>query len=137
MKTHKIIYLFIILFTMGLFSQVSGQELPDKLVLDLQGAVDQALAFNKSLKNSRLEVDRARKRNWEAISQGLPQVDGALDYMTYFNYELEFNFSMGDVSDFTPDQLQEAFNQTQAQFPFYTMNDLACLLYTSDAADDL
>ena len=125
MKTHKIIYFFSILCTMGLLSQVSGQELPDKLVLDLQGAVDQALAFNKSLKNSRLEVDRARKRNWEAISQGLPQVDGAVDYMTYFNYELEFNFSMGGDGGITPDMIQEAFNATQAQFPFYTMDDLA------------
>jgi outer membrane protein TolC len=32
---------------------------------------------------------------------------------------------MGDDFQFSPQQLQEAFNQTQAQFPFYTMNDLA------------
>ncbi len=32
---------------------------------------------------------------------------------------------MGDGSDFTQDQLQDAFNQTQAAFPFYTAGDLA------------
>ena len=71
------------------------------MVLDLQGAVDHALSFNKSLKNARSEVERARARNWEAISQGLPQVDGGMDYSSYFNYELEFNFSMGDGGSFS------------------------------------
>jgi len=32
---------------------------------------------------------------------------------------------MGDGSDFSQDQLQDAFNQTQAAFPFYTAGDLA------------
>lgn len=125
MKNRKITILFILLLSMGLFTRGISQELPDKMVLNLQGAVDQALTYNKSLKNSRLEVDKARRRNWEAISQGLPQVDGALDYMTYFNYEMEFNFSLGDAGDFTSEQLTEAFNQTQAAFPFYTAQDLA------------
>lgn len=125
MKKRKIILLFTLVLTMIISNRGWGQELPDKLVLDLQGAVDHALSYNKSLMNSRMEVERARKRNWEAISQGLPQVDGTLDYMTYFNYEMEFNFSMGGGADFTQEQLLDAFNQTQAQFPFYTANDLA------------
>ena len=125
MKNRKIILLFILLLSMGLFPRGFSQELPDRLVLDLQGAVDHALAYNKTLKNSRLEVERARRRNWEAISQGLPQVDGNLDYSTFFNYEMEFNFSMGGDAGFTQEQLLEAFNQTQAEFPFYTVNDLA------------
>jgi outer membrane protein TolC len=125
MKNGKIIILFTLILSLGLFSPGIGQELPDKMVLDLQGAVDHALSFNKSLKNARSEVERARARNWEAISQGLPQVDGGMDYSSYFNYELEFNFSMGDGGGFSQDQLQEAFNQTQAAFPFYTVNDLA------------
>jgi outer membrane protein TolC len=110
---------------MGLFTQGTCQEVPDNLVLDLQGAVDHALAFNKSLKNSRMEVERSRARNWEAISQGLPQVDGGMDYSSFFNYELEFSFGMGGGADFTQDQLLEAFNETQAAYPFYTAQDLA------------
>ena len=125
MKNRKIIILFTLILSMGLFSHGLSQEIPEKLVLNLQGAVDHALSFNKSLKNSRSEVERARARNWEAISQGLPQVDGGMDYSSFFNYELEFSFGMGDGSDFTQDQLQDAFNQTQAAFPFYTAGDLA------------
>lgn len=125
MKNTRIILLFTLFLSLGIFTRGISQELPDRLVLDLQGAVDHALTYNKSLKNSRMEVERARKRNWEAISQGLPQVDGTLDYMTYFNYELQFSFSMGDDFEFSPAQLQEAFTETQAVFPFYTANDLA------------
>jgi outer membrane protein TolC len=127
MKNGKIIILFTLLLSLGLLSPGIGQELPDKLVLDLQGAVDHAVAFNKSLKNSRAEVERARARNWEAISQGLPQVDGGMDYSSYFNYEMEFSFSMGGGADFTDDQLLDAFNQTQEVFPFYTLGDVATL----------
>jgi len=52
-------------------------------------------------------------------------VDGGMDYQSFFNYELEFSFGMGEGSDFTQDQLQDAFNQTQEAFPFYTPQDLA------------
>jgi len=127
MKKRNIILLFIWMLSLGLFTQGFSQELPDRLVLDLQGAVEQALAFNKSLKNARSEVERARARNWEAISQGLPQVDGGMDYSSFFNYEMEFSFSMGGGADFTQDQLLEAFNQTQEVFPFYTLSDVATL----------
>jgi len=125
MKNSKIIILFTLLLSLGLFTQGNSQDMPDKLVLNLQGAVDHAISYNKSLKNSRMEVERARARNWEAISQGLPQVDGGMDYSSFFNYELEFSFSMGDGSSFTQAQLQDAYNQTQAAYPFYTTNDLA------------
>ena len=80
MKNRKIIILFTLIFSMGLFTQGTCQEAPDNLVLDLQGAVDHAISFNKPLKNARLEVERSRARNWEAISQGLPQIDGGMDY---------------------------------------------------------
>jgi outer membrane protein TolC len=125
MKNRKIIILFTVLLSMGLFTRGIGQEQADKLVLNLQGAVDHAISFNKSLKNARMEVEKSRARNWEAISQGLPQVDGGMEYSSFFNYELEFSFNMGSGDDFTQDQLMDAFNQTQAAFPSYTLSDLA------------
>jgi outer membrane protein TolC len=109
---------------MGLFTQGICQEPADKLVLSLQGAVDHALSFNKPLKNARLEVDRSRARNWEAISQGLPQVDGGMDYSSFFNYEMEFSFGMGGMPEFSQDQYIEAWNKTVAEFPTYTPADL-------------
>ena len=72
----------------------SGQEAPGVLALSLQEAIDYALSYNKTLKNARLDVEQSRRSIWESIAQGLPQVDGSLDYMTYFNYELEFSFGM-------------------------------------------
>lgn len=127
MKHRKIIILFTALLALGLFAPGISQEPAERLVLNLQGAVDYAIDYNKSLQNSRLEVERSRKSIWEAIAQGLPQVDGTLDYMSYFNYEMEFNFGGGEAPDFSPEDMQEAFNQTQAVFPFYTQNDVAML----------
>ena len=106
---------------------IATQELPDHLVLDLQGAIDHALAYNKSLKNARMEVDRSRASIWETIASGLPQVDGTMDYMSYFNYELAFNFGSGEAPSFSPQQLQDAFDQTRSVFPFYTQNDVLML----------
>ena len=102
----------------------ASQELPDQLVLNLQGAVDHAISYNKSLQNARLEVERSRKSIWEAIAQGLPQVDGAVDYMSYFNYEMEFNFGMGEAPSFTPEEMLEAWNQTSEAFPGVTQQDI-------------
>ena len=112
------------LLALGLILGSVGQEPADELVLDLREAVDYALSYNKSLKNSRLEVERSRRSIWEAISQGLPQVDGAVDFMTYFNYELEFSFGTGGDVSFTDAQLLEALNQTQAIFPGITPTDI-------------
>ena len=102
----------------------TAQSLPDQLVLDLQGAIDHAISFNKSLKNARLEVERSRASIWETIAQGLPQVDGTMDYMSYFNYEMQFNFGMGETPEITPDMIQEAWNQTSSAFPGVTQQDI-------------
>jgi outer membrane protein len=133
MKNNKI-FLIVLLLSVGLFNQAVGQEQADKLVLDLQGAVDHALAYNKNLKNARLEVERSRKSIWEAIAQGLPQVDGTVDYMSYFNYEMQFNFGGGAAPDLSPEDYLNAFNQTQAQFPTYTQNDV--LMHAADTYYD-
>jgi outer membrane protein len=109
----------------GMIIPVAGQEQAEELVLDLQGAVDHAIQYNKNLKNARMEVERSRASVWESISAGLPQVDGAVDYMSYFNYELEFSFG-GDAPDMTPDMIAEAANQTlnNPNFPGVTTQDL-------------
>ena len=122
--THSVSKLFFpILLVAGLTGPVAGQETTERLVLDLQGAVDHAIAYNKSLENARMEVDRSRASVWESIARGLPQVDGAVDYMTYFNYEMEISFGGGDIS-FTDQQILDAANTTLANFPGVTGQDL-------------
>lgn len=101
-----------------------SQQPAEELVLSLPEAVDYALSYNKSLKNARLEVEKSRRSIWEAIASGLPHVDGAVDYMTYFNYELAFSFGMGEDFTFSPEELQAAADQTLAAFPGITETDL-------------
>jgi len=120
----------ILLLSFGILLPAAAQEPvqvsepADELVLDLKGAVDYALNYNKSLQNARLELERSDRSIWESISQGLPQVDGTLDYMTYFNYELAFSFGGGEMPDFTPDELQQAMDQTLNAFPGTTPTDI-------------
>jgi outer membrane protein len=128
---------FVILTTAGLFltagfaTVLTGQDSittagpSESMVLTLQEAVDYAIAYNKSLKNARMEVDRSRASVWESISRGLPQVDGTVDYMSYFNYELEFSFGTG-TSTITEDMITEAASQTLAdpRFAGVTPQDL-------------
>ncbi len=122
--THSVSkLLFSIVLVAGLTGAVAAQDTTEPLVLDLQGAMDHAITYNKSLENARMEVDRSRASVWESIARGLPQVDGAVDYMTYFNYEMEFDFGMGDMT-FTLQQLQDAADATLAIFPGVTQQDL-------------
>ncbi len=123
MTTMRKIIITTLLAT-GILLSGRGQKPPDELILNLQEAIDYAISYNKILKKSRLTVERSRASIWEAISQGLPQVDGSVDYMTYFNYELEFSFGSGGDFDFTQDQLQQALNQTIDAFPGTTPIDI-------------
>jgi outer membrane protein len=107
----------------GMMPHLAGQEPAGELVLDLQGAVSHAISYNKSLKNARMEVERSRASVWESIARGLPQLDGAVDYMTYFNYELTFSFGGGDFT-FTEQQIQDATSQTMEAFPAATAQGL-------------
>ncbi len=93
-------------------------------MLNLSEAIEHALQHNKSLQGARMEFDKSDKAVWESIAQGLPQVDGTVDYMTYFNYEMSFSFDMGGSGNFTPAQMQEALEKTLAAFPGVTTEDL-------------
>jgi outer membrane protein TolC len=67
-----------------------GQE-KKTYVFSLQEAQEYAVANNKTLKIARSQAALSDKQVDEAIASGLPQVNGALDYNTNFNYELNFN----------------------------------------------
>jgi outer membrane protein TolC len=75
-----------------------GQEQPFALTLDQ--AVSYAIDHNKTLLNARDQFTSTGEKIKEAKAQGLPQINGSLDFMTYFNYEL--NFSFGGSSEGTP-----------------------------------
>jgi len=72
---------------------LNAQEQSYSLTLD--EAVDYALQHNKTLLNARGQVASSVEVVREAKAAGLPQVSGSIDFMTYFNYEMEFNFGGG------------------------------------------
>ncbi|HEX2396414.1 MAG TPA: TolC family protein [Bacteroidales bacterium] len=74
--------------------------------LTLNEAIDYALQHNKTLLNARGQVASSVEAVREARASGMPQISGTLDFMTYFNYELNFDFgggnSTGSLGDIMP-----------------------------------
>jgi len=66
------------------------------LSLSLSQAREYAIEHNKILKNSAYDVAISEKQVWANIAQGLPQIEGSVDYTDFFNYEVELNFGGGD-----------------------------------------
>lgn len=83
------------IFLLGAFifagSLSYGQDQP--YLLTLAQAREYAVANNKKLLNARDGVTSSQLKIKETVAKGLPQVDGSMSYMTYFNYEM--NFGMG------------------------------------------
>ncbi|MBN2166972.1 MAG: TolC family protein [Marinilabiliaceae bacterium] len=68
------------------FMSISAQE--DTLLLSLQQAHEYALENNKNLQNATKDVLIAREQYKEALGQGLPQINGSVDYSTNFQHKL-------------------------------------------------
>jgi outer membrane protein len=89
-------FLFVTIFTLN--SAVYAQEQP--YALTLEQAREYAIQHNKVLLNARDQVTSSNEKLIETRAQGLPQINGSLDYMTYFKYEM--NFSFGSSGGETP-----------------------------------
>jgi len=81
-------FLFVTIITAG--SAIYAQEQP--YALTLEQAREYAIQHNKFLLNARDQVTSSKEKVIETKAQGLPQVNGSMDYMTYFNYEMNFSF---------------------------------------------
>jgi outer membrane protein len=116
---HKLLFLSL---TFMLALAANAQQ---KLALSLSEAQDYAIQNNKSLKNSRLDLQISELKVKEAIANGLPQVDASVDFTTYFGYEMSFDLNYSsDISSLTSAQLASAAAQTLAMFPNATEADL-------------
>lgn len=80
--------------TLVLWSGVTYAQ-QDTMTLTLEDARDHALSHNKQLLNAREDISIMEARYRETRAQGLPQVQGNMDYMTNFGYEVEFSFGGG------------------------------------------
>ena len=84
MKKGIRVTLSALLFPLLLMAQTETQE------LTLAKAVEFAIENNKQLQVSRKDIDLYKQKVRESVSQGLPQVNGKLDYSTNFGYEMNF-----------------------------------------------
>lgn len=66
---------------------VGAQEVQE---LSLAKAVEFAVKHNKELQISRKNIDLYKQKVRESVSQGLPQINGKLDYSTNFGYSMDF-----------------------------------------------
>jgi outer membrane protein len=98
----KLIRILLLMTLPALCGMLNAQQEP--VVLSMEQAREYALQHNKSLLNARDNVASSKEKVRETLAQGLPQVDGSVDFMTYFNYEMNFSFgsSGGETEiDFT------------------------------------
>lgn len=90
MKWINTLVFSVLVLTSG---KVQAQE---SFTLTLDQARDYALQYNKTLLTAKDQVASAKLQYWSALAQGLPQINGSVDFMTYFNYEMEFNFGSSE-----------------------------------------
>lgn len=70
---------------------LKAQNTPnDPQRLTLEQAVNFAVEHNKELQASQMNIELRNKMVTEAISQGLPQINGDLNYSTNFRYKMSF-----------------------------------------------
>jgi outer membrane protein TolC len=108
----KIISLLLISILATAGTGVFAQNQPSSLTLDQ--AIEYALQHNKTVLNARGQVASSVEQVRAARAQGLPQVDGSLDFMTYFNYEMNFSFGGGGEPITPPDFTQPPYDAGDA-----------------------
>ncbi|HOI32198.1 MAG: TolC family protein [Bacteroidales bacterium] len=86
---------YLVFTFVSFFVAVSINAQESKLKISLEEAQEIALQHNKALENVRQDVNIAAEQYKQARGQGLPQIEGSLDYMTNFNYEAAFSFGGG------------------------------------------
>lgn len=87
MKRGVLITFIAILIPWFLQAQNTPQEAQS---LSLEEAVNFAVKYNKELQVSQMNIELRNKMITEAISQGLPQINGSLNYSTNFKYKMNF-----------------------------------------------
>lgn len=87
--------LTLLAFILPWFVQAQG-EIQE---LSLKQAVEFALEHNKQLQASQLDNELYKEKVREAISQGLPQINGTVDYTTNFKYKMNFGGMTNELKD--------------------------------------
>lgn len=92
MLNRGLIIVVSILWGLGAYAQ-------DSTSLDLTGVRVRAIKYNTQMQKAGLSLRESQKMLWEAISQGLPQVNASVDYQNFLGAEMSF---AGQTMKFKP-----------------------------------
>jgi len=96
---NRVVFLGILLFATTINVSMAQN---DTVSLNLREARQFALENNRDLLNAKEDIAVSEAEYKATRAEGLPQVDGTVDYTTNFNYEVEFDPSAGEKTS-TPD----------------------------------
>lgn len=98
--TYRIVMLLLLVSSVAF-----SQEAPKSYSFSLEEAVNYALDSSYTAINSRRDVAKALKQKWETTADGLPQINGSVDYQNQLKQPVTFipaEFSGGEPGTFTP-----------------------------------
>ena len=95
----------IVMLLLFVSSVAFSQEAPKSYSFSLEEAVNYALDSSYTAINARRDVAKALKQKWETTADGLPQINGSVDYQNQLKQPVTFipaEFSGGEPGTFTP-----------------------------------
>ncbi len=102
-QTKNLWLIFLLFLTVDLRAQ---ETVEDTLDFSLQQAITFAMENNLNATNSRLDVEIAKQRVWEATATGLPQIDANVNY----------NYNISLATTLIPDFLGDPNDKIEVQF---------------------
>jgi outer membrane protein len=98
--TYRLLMLMLFMSTVAF-----SQDAPKTYSFSLEEAVNYALDSSYTAINARRDVAKALKQKWETTADGLPQINGSVDYQNQLKQPVTFipaEFSGGQPGTFTP-----------------------------------
>jgi outer membrane protein len=92
-KQNRMKTIFKVIFSTVFCLNVILLQAQKPLVLTLDSAISYAIDHNKTLINSKYEVDKSTQKIRETIALGLPQINASLDYNNYLGAEASLQIS--------------------------------------------
>lgn len=91
-KTMKrLMFASMLFISMQLVSQTDSIQNTQQ-VFSLDQSLEYARENNRDIRNSKLDVENAKKKVWETTAMGLPQAEATLDYTHIFDDAIELPF---------------------------------------------
>lgn len=87
MKKLNILYLFLASSFVGFAQEIVEEE--QKTSFNLNEAISYAKIHNRNIQNAVAGIQAAEEQKWEAISIGLPQINGKIEYQSFIESALE------------------------------------------------